>query len=107
MITLSEGDGVYAMRFRLTWSNHRQNFVVVRSGIIARIWAALAEKQDSFLIDSFAFPGNSVGPVIAKPEPYSAERLQDWLSVGNRAKCVSLERDLRPKEDHTWTSRLN
>jgi hypothetical protein len=43
----------------------------VRGGIIARIEDLLYYGGESFLIDSFVFPGNSGGPVLLKPESFS------------------------------------
>lgn len=48
-----------------------RNFVIVRSGVIARIRDALAGQSKEFLIDTAIFPGNSGGPVVTKPEVLS------------------------------------
>jgi S1-C subfamily serine protease len=69
---LSEGDGIYVLGFPLGLVEAGQhNFVIVKSGVIARIRDTLAEKRSTFLIDSFVFPGNSGGPVVTKPEAFS------------------------------------
>ena len=69
---LSEGDGVYVLGFPLGLVElGKHNYVIVRSGTIARIRDELNEEQPMFLIDSFSFPGNSGGPVISKPEPFA------------------------------------
>ena len=44
-----------------------QNYVIVRQGIVARIRDWYEGHFTFFLIDSSIFPGNSGGPVIAKP----------------------------------------
>ena len=44
-----------------------RNFVIVRQGIIARVDEEVLE-QGFYYIDASAYPGNSGGPVIHKPE---------------------------------------
>lgn len=93
---LSEGDGVYVLGFPLGLVEPgKQNFVIVRSGVIARIQDALAEKRDSFLIDSFAFPGNSGGPVITRPELFSITGTKSQ----NRSYVIGMMRDYVPYRD--------
>jgi len=50
--------------------------VIVREGIIARIEDLLNYGAESFMIDSFVFPGNSGGPVLLKPEVVSIKGTQ-------------------------------
>jgi len=45
-----------------------KNYVIVRSGTVARIRDVLASVSSEFLVDAFIFPGNSGGPVVSKPE---------------------------------------
>jgi hypothetical protein len=59
----------------LTGNTH--SAVVVREGIIARIEDLLYFGGESFLIDSFVFPGNSGGPVLLKPELISIPGTQN------------------------------
>ena len=66
--SISEGNGVFLIGFPLGLVGGSRNFPIVRSGIIARIQDWLAGEEDSFLIDAPAFPGNSGGPVITRPE---------------------------------------
>jgi hypothetical protein len=87
---------VYVLGFPLGLVEEgKQNFVIVRSGTIARIRDALAEKRDSFLIDSFAFPGNSGGPVIALPEIVSIAGTKPH----NAAYLIGMMRDYVPYRD--------
>ena len=53
-----------------------RKYVIVRSGIIARIKNFLEGHSDDFLVDSNIFPGNSGGPIISKPEmdPFGTQK---------------------------------
>ena len=64
----SEGDGVFLIGFPLGMVGEARNFPVVRYGAIARIQDWILRHEDTFLIDAPAFPGNSGGPVVLKPE---------------------------------------
>ena len=48
-----------------------RNYVVARQGIIARIQDWYDDADNFFLIDALIFPGNSGGPVLAKPTMFS------------------------------------
>ena len=65
---VSEGDGVFVLGFPLGTVGKRRNYVVVRSGHLARIREALNGDTPDFLLDVTVFPGNSGGPVILRPE---------------------------------------
>ena len=66
-----EGDEVYTLGFPLGLAGDERNDVIVRQGIVARIRDWYDSRSDTFLIDSFVYPGNSGGPVIAKPTMFS------------------------------------
>ena len=63
-----EGDGVFVIGFPLGLVGDARNYPIVRYGVIARIQDWIRRHQDTFLIDAPAFPGNSGGPVVLKPE---------------------------------------
>ena len=63
-----EGDGVFVIGFPLGLVGDARNYPVVRYGVVARIQDWIRRDQDTFLIDVPAFPGNSGGPVVLKPE---------------------------------------
>ncbi len=65
---LSEGDGVFVLGFPLGLVGGERNYVIVRSGVLARIRDALAGAAPDFLVDASIFPGNSGGPVVTRPE---------------------------------------
>jgi len=68
---ITEGDFAYALGFPMELIGGERNYVLVRSGTIARIRDALSKASNEFLLDAFIFPGNSGGPVISKPESLS------------------------------------
>jgi len=65
---ITEGDFAYVLGFPMGLIGGDRNFVIVRSGSIARVRDALNKTSQEFLVDAFVFPGNSGGPVILKPE---------------------------------------
>ena len=66
-----EGDEVYTLGFPLGLAGYNRNYPIARQGVVARIQDWYDGESDSFLIDASIFPGNSGGPVIAKPTMYS------------------------------------
>jgi hypothetical protein len=62
------GDGVFVLGFPLGLNGQQRNYLTVRQGIIARLNDMLDGSSKTFSIDSFAFPGNSGGPIVLKPE---------------------------------------
>lgn len=66
---VGEGSGVFVLGFPMGIVSDNQNFVIVRSGILARVQDWLQEGADDFLIDALVFPGSSGSPVITTPEP--------------------------------------
>lgn len=63
----SEGNEVFVLGYPLGLAGNEQNYVIVRHGIVARIQDWYDSSSKFFLIDSSVFPGNSGGPVFAKP----------------------------------------
>lgn len=66
-INISTGDGLFVLGFPRGISGKARNYVIVRQGIIARVDEEVLE-DGFFYIDASAYPGNSGGPVIHKPE---------------------------------------
>ena len=62
-----EGNEVFVLGFPLGMVKGNKNYVIARQGIIARIQDWYEGEAKSYLIDSSIFPGNSGGPVLAKP----------------------------------------
>lgn len=64
---ISLGDDVFVLGFPLGLVESGKKYVIVKSGIIARLNEIILDNQKGFLIDSSIFPGNSGSPVIIKP----------------------------------------
>tara|TARA_B100000686_G_scaffold236614_1_gene244589 strand:- start:924 stop:1769 length:846 start_codon:yes stop_codon:yes gene_type:complete len=73
---ISEGDFIYVLGFPMGIVDMERQYVIARSGIIARLRDTLEKKSLDFLIDASIFPGNSGGPVINKPEIISIQGTQ-------------------------------
>lgn len=65
---MTEGDFIYVLGFPMGLVDRDRQYVIVRSGSIARIRDVLEKRSNDFIVDSFVFPGNSGGPVVSKPE---------------------------------------
>ena len=63
-----EGNGIFLIGFPLGLTGDAFNYPIVRSGVISRIQDWFSGLEDTFLIDAPAFPGNSGGPVIVRPD---------------------------------------
>jgi len=70
---VSEGDFIYVLGFPLGIVDTDHQYVIARSGIVARLRDTLEKRGGEFLIDAAVFPGNSGGPVIYKPEIISID----------------------------------
>ena len=73
---LSEGDFIYVLGFPMGIMAADRQYVISRTGIIARLRDTLEGTSRDFLIDSMVFPGNSGGPVINKTEIISISGTQ-------------------------------
>lgn len=78
---ISTGDGLFVLGFPMSISGKSKNFVIVRQGIIARVDEEVLEDKFYF-IDASAYPGNSGGPVIVKPEIVSIQGTKSNNSAG-------------------------
>ena len=62
-----EGSGIFVLGFPLGLVDQDRNYVIARSGIVARILDWYEGVSRAYLIDSLNYPGNSGGPVISHP----------------------------------------
>lgn len=67
-IGTTEGDGVFVLGYPMGFIGTTRQYVILRSGAIARIHDMLEGHSSDYIVDAFVFPGNSGGPVIIKPE---------------------------------------
>ena len=73
-----EGDEVYTLGFPLGIAGDERNYVIVRQGVVARIGDWYDGRSARFLIDALVYPGNSGGPVIAKPTMFSYRKTRPY-----------------------------
>lgn len=69
---ISSGDGVFVLGFPMGLRGEDKNQAIVRRGIISR-YDDETFRKNYFYIDAPAYPGNSGGPVITKPELIAIE----------------------------------
>lgn len=86
---VAEGHGIFVLGFPMAIVGENRQYVICRSGAIARIQNMLAGESD-FLVDASVFPGNSGGPVILSPMSEAAEE---------QAKVVGIVKSYLPYED--------
>jgi S1-C subfamily serine protease len=91
----SEGDFVYVLGFPMGIVSSDRQYVIVRSGVIARLRDTVDQKSREFLIDANVFPGNSGGPVVLKPEIVSIE----GTKTINRAALIGIITSYIPYQD--------
>ncbi len=78
---ISTGEGLFVLGFPMSLSGKAKNFVIVRQGIIARVDEEVLN-EGYFYIDASAYPGNSGGPVVHKPEIISINGTSTNSSAG-------------------------
>ena len=67
---IGTGDGIFVLGFPMGISGKKKNYVIARSGIVARVDKELLS-EGIYYIDAAIYEGNSGGPVIHKPEVIS------------------------------------
>ena len=77
----TEGDFIFVLGYPMGIVPPDWQYVIARSGIIARIRDVLEGRSKDFIVDAFVFPGNSGGPVVSKPEGVSIEGTKASLSA--------------------------
>jgi trypsin-like peptidase len=70
---LNEGDRVFVLGFPMGLVAAERQYVICRSGIIARIRDYLEDRTKDYLVDAPVFPGNSGGPVVVCPAVLSIQ----------------------------------
>jgi len=78
---LSEGDGVFLLGYPMGMVGDARNYVICRSGSIARLRDVKEGHGKELLVDAFVFPGNSGGPAITKPELVSVQGSESFKSA--------------------------
>ena len=78
---ISTGDGIFVLGFPLGQRGIDRNYAIVRQGVIARVDEELL-KDHYYFIDASAYPGNSGGPVISRPEMVSIQGTKSCTQAG-------------------------
>jgi hypothetical protein len=100
---VAAGDAVFVLGFPMNLAGAQRNYVIVREGIVARMTEMLEGDSNTFMIDSFVFPGNSGGPVVLKPEAFS---IQGTKSHGS-ADLIGVVTSYRPYTDVAVSPQTN
>lgn len=79
---VTEGDSAFVLGFPMGLMAVDHQYVILRSGALARVRDFLDSRSDEYIIDVQVFPGNSGGPVILKPELASIEGTKNQTSAG-------------------------
>lgn len=74
------GSEVYTLGFPMNITGLKQNYPIVRQGVIARNDLDLLDKNELYL-DISNFPGNSGGPIITKQTPNDAPKILGVISA--------------------------
>jgi len=99
-VGVSAGDGVFILGFPMGLSGETRNYVIVRQGAVARVSQYLEDSSNSFLVDSFVFPGNSGGPVILKPEIFSIQGTKSYA----KASLLGVVQSYQPYTDVAYSA---
>jgi S1-C subfamily serine protease len=91
----TEGDAVFVLGFPMGLVAKDRQYVICRSGCIARIRDCLEQKGREFLVDAPVFPGNSGGPVVTRPEGMSIA----GTTARNRADLIGIVQSYVPYRD--------
>lgn len=70
---ITEGDRCFVLGFPMGLVSQQRQYVICRSGILARIRDYLDGHTTDYLVDAPVFPGNSGGPVILCPSAIAIE----------------------------------
>ena len=92
-----EGTDVLMFGFPEGWRKARQDYPIVRRGVIAQIQGLYNGDHDTFLVDGSGFPGNSGGPVIISPS-YAVWPEQKQKKIPGRMIGIVSDRRFSPIE---------
>lgn len=92
---INEGDRVFVLGFPMGLVAAERQYVICRSGIIARIRDYLEDRASDYLVDAPVFPGNSGGPVVLCPSALSIQ----GTKPPERADLIGLVKSYVPYRD--------
>lgn len=92
---ITEGDYIYVLGFPMGLMDVDRQYVILRSGAIARVRDLFEGRSTSFIVDALVFPGNSGGPVVLKPEAVSIDGTKSNMS----SSLIGLVKSYIPYQD--------
>jgi len=98
-LDIGPGEELFVLGFPMGMSGVERNYVIARSGIIARLDDEILAASRTFLIDASVYPGNSGGPVIAKP---TSESLAGGRPI-EQAYLIGAVRSYLPYEEVAYS----
>ena len=98
-LEIGPGEELFVLGFPLGMSGVERNYVIARSGMIARFDREILAASRTFLIDASVFPGNSGGPVIVKP---NSDTLAGRRPI-DQAYLVGMVRSYLPYEEVAYS----
>jgi Trypsin-like peptidase domain len=98
-LDIGPGQDLFVLGFPMGMSGVERNYVIARSGIVARLDDEILSESRTFLIDASVFPGNSGGPVIVKP---SSESLAGGRPI-DQAYLIGTVRSYLPYEEVAYS----
>lgn len=89
---ITEGEEVLMAGFPTGWREGRNDYPIVRFGVLAQIQGWLNDDHETFLVDGSGFPGNSGGPVITRMVHVSHDKrnLTNYKSLIGMVSTASL-----------------
>src|SRR5260370_38461352 len=92
---MGRGEELFVLGSHVGVTGFERNYVIARSGMIARFDDEMLTASRTFLIDAAVFPGNSGGPVIVKP---NSDSLAGRRPI-DQAYLVGMVRSYLPYEE--------
>jgi len=98
-LDIGPGEELFVLGFPMGMSGVERNYVIARSGMIARLDDEMLTASRTFLIDAAVFPGNSGGPVIVKP---NSDSLAGRRPI-DQAYLIGMVRSYLPYEEIAYS----
>src|SRR2546422_1429093 len=96
---IGPGEELFVLGFPMGMSGVERNYVIARSGMIARLDDEILASSRTFLIDASVFPGNSGGPVVVKP---NSDSLAGRRPI-DQAYLIGMVRSYLPYEEIAYS----
>ena len=97
---VTEGDRVFVLGFPMGLVATERQYVICRTGAIARIRDYLEKKATDFLVDAMVLPGNSGGPVVSCPAALAIT----GTTAASRSELIGIVKSYIPYRDMAISS---